>query len=89
MFGIGMLPSTTKPPRPSTANKLKKLLEVKEPVKIKRPQSSRSNNRNIDREDSLINNTSNQCLSNQVSNDSNKNKNINDSDNCITNMIKS
>lgn len=41
MFGIGVLPTTNKPPRPNTALKSKKLKEDKEPVKIKRPQSSR------------------------------------------------
>lgn len=41
MFGIGVLPTTNKPPRPTTAIKGKKLKEEKEVVKIKRPQSSR------------------------------------------------
>lgn len=51
MFGIGVLPTNNKPPRPLTANKNKKIREEKEPVKIKRPQSSRVS-RNNEREDS-------------------------------------
>lgn len=85
MFGIGVLPTTNKPPRPSTALKNKKVKEEnKEPVRIKRPQSSRLT-RNSDQNDSLINN--NQQLSAQDSNEALIKHH--DDDNCITNMIRS
>jgi len=83
MFGIGVLPSTNKPPRPFTAIKKVKVKEEKEIVKIKRPQSSRVRENNSSHPNLFLYNSESQDIN------KNFNRTTNDSDNCITNMIQS